>query len=302
MSKGAFHGIVTPILTPYNDDQSIARDLYLANAAWQLENGADYISPFGTTGEAVSNGMQERMSVLEDLVETGNLPPSKMMPGTGVGALPDTIALTRHAVDLGCAAAMVLPPHYYAGATTDEGLYRYFSDLIEGVGSDALRICLYHIPQMTGVAMTPALSARLNTAFPDIVTAYKDSSGNWQNTLDVLAAAPGLAVFPASETRLAEGSAVGIAGCISATCNTNIKQIRQYQDHILAGETSAAEKLTPAIDAHRMAVQNAGLIPALKSMMAAASGEARWLNLRAPMDRADPSIGVEINKTLNWSL
>ena len=302
MSKGAFHGIVTPILTPYNDDQSIARDLYLAHAAWQLENGADYISPFGTTGEAVSNGMQERMSILEDLVATGNVPPSKMMPGTGVGALPDTIALTRHAVDLGSAAAMVLPPHYYAGATTDEGLYRYFSDLIEGVGSDALRICLYHIPQMTGVAMTPALSARLNTAFPDIVTAYKDSSGNWQNTLDVLAAAPGLAVFPASETRLAEGSAAGIAGCISATCNTNIKQIRQYQDHILAGETSAAEKLTPAIDAHRMAVQNAGLIPALKSMMAAASGEARWLNLRAPMDRADPSIGVEINKTLNWSL
>ena len=302
MSKDAFHGIVTPILTPYNNDQSIARDLYLAHATWQLENGADYISPFGTTGEAVSNGMQERMSVLEDLVATGNLSSSRMMPGTGAGALPDTITLTRHAVDLGCAAAMVLPPYYYSGATTDDGLYRYFSDLIEGVGSDALRICLYHIPQMTGVAMTPALSARLNTAFPDIVTAFKDSSGNWENTLDILAAAPGLAVFPASETRLAEGSTVGIAGCISATCNTNIKQIRQYQNYILAGDMAAAAKLTPAIDAHRMAVQSAGLIPALKSMMAATTGEARWLNLRAPMDRADPSIGLDINKRLNWSL
>jgi len=302
MITHTFSGIVTPILTPYNDDQSIAQDLYLDHAAWQLDNGADYISPFGTTGEAVSNGITERMQMLGSLVGEAGLPPSRIMPGTGVGALPDTILLTRHAVDLDCAAAMVLPPYYYTGTTTDDGLYRYFSDLIEGVGSDALRICLYHIPQMTGVAITPALSARLSDAFPGIVTAYKDSSGNWDNTLEIIKAAPALSVFPASETRLADGKVSGGAGCISATCNTNIRQIRAHQDHLLSGNTTAAAALAPAIEAHRLAVQNAGLIPALKSMMAAASGDERWLNLRAPMDRANAEIGKHITKDLNWAL
>lgn len=302
MTKHSLTGIITPLLTPYNDDQSIAQDLYLAHATWQLGNGADYIAPFGTTGEAVSNSPKERMAILEHLVGTANLPPAKMMPGTGVGPLPDTIDLTRHAVELGCAAAMVLPPFYYAGDTTDDGLWRYFSDLIEGVGSDDLRICLYHIPQMSGVAITPKLSARLSAAFPHIVTAYKDSAGDWGNTLDVIGAAPDLSVFPASETLLADGLPSGGAGCISATCNTNIKQIRVFQDHLLAGETAKAHILSPAIKAHRMAVENAGFIPALKSMMADTTGERRWLNLRTPMDRADPDLGVAINKTLSWAL
>lgn len=302
MSTHTFSGIVTPILTPYNDDQSIAQDLYLGHAAWQLDNGADYISPFGTTGEAVSNGIEERKQSLEALVETAGLPASRMMPGTGVGALPDTIELTKHAIELGCAAAMVLPPYYYTGATTDDGLYRYFSDLIHGVGSDALRICLYHIPQMTGVEITPALSARLSSDFPGIVAAYKDSSGHWDNTLKIIRAAPALAVFPASETQLAEGRVAGGAGCISATCNTNLRQIRKYQDFLLSGDTDAASVLAPQIEAHRLAVQNAGLIPALKSMMAADSGDQRWLNLRAPMNRAEPQIGLQIQQQLNWTL
>jgi 4-hydroxy-tetrahydrodipicolinate synthase len=300
MNKHAFQGIVTPILTPYNDDQSIAHDLYLSHATWQLANGADYISPFGTTGEAVSNGLHERMEILELLTGKGGLPASQMMPGTGAGALPDTITLTRHAVDVGCAAAMVLPPYYYTAGTTDDGLFRYFSDLIETIASDKLRLCLYHIPQMTGVAISPNLTARLNAAYPTIVTAYKDSSGNWDNTLAVIKAAPAVSVFPASETRLADGAVAGGAGCISATCNTNIRPIRALQDHLLAGDFAQAKALQPNIDAHRGAVQNGGLIPALKSMMAAASGDARWLNLRAPQNNVDAQVGQKIKQDLGW--
>ncbi|WP_050932175.1 dihydrodipicolinate synthase family protein, partial [Aestuariivita boseongensis] len=227
MAHAGFGGVISPILTPFHADGTIATRLFTEHAAYSLEAGVHYLSPFGTTGEAVAVGMSERMEMLERLVDAG-LPAAQMMPGTGLCALPDTITLTRHAVDLGCAAAMVLPPYYYP--TSEDGLYTYFARLIDGVGSDELRVCLYHIPQMSGVAISPALTARLNEAFPDTVVAYKDSGGDWENTKAVIDAAPGVSVFPASEAHLIHGLDLGAAGCISATCNSNPSVIRAYYD------------------------------------------------------------------------
>ena len=221
------------------------------------------------------------------------------MPGTGLCALPDTVELTRHATALGCAAAMVLPPFYYP--TDEDGLFTYYARLIEAVGSDALRVILYHIPQMSGVAITPELTARLNAEFPEIVVAYKDSSGDWSNTRTVIDAAPGVSVFPASETALIDGLAQGAAGCISATCNANPSVIRAYYDARRAGNDAAARALEPGMRALREAVQEAGFIPALKSMFAAATGDARWLNTRPPMPAVDPHLGRVLSQSLGWS-
>ena len=179
-----FRGVITPILTPYNDDFSIAEDLYLAHAGACLAGGAHYISPFGTTSEALSQSMRERMAMVELLAASGTARPEQMMPGTGLCNMEETATLCRHAVELGCAAVMTLPPFFFVNAG-DEGLYRYFSGLIESVGSDRLKICLYHIPQMAGIGISPALAARLNAAFPEVVVAYKDSSGNWENTVQM---------------------------------------------------------------------------------------------------------------------
>ncbi len=284
-------GVVTPLLTPYNDDLSICDDLYLQHAADILTQGAHFLSPFGTTGEALSNSARERMGVLELLVSSGVANGGQLMPGTGLCSLEETIALTRHAYDLGCAAAMLLPPFFYSNPD-DEGLYRYFSQLIEGLGAKTPKIILYHIPQNTGVAISPDLSARLNTAFPEIVVAYKDSSGDWDNTVAVINAAPGLAVFPASETVLKKGMDLGGAGCISATCNSNVGNIRAMYDAVLAGDEDLIAGLQPGLEQHRMAVQTAGLIGGLKSLKAARSKDPRWLNLRAPHVNADPDFGL----------
>src|SRR4051794_38795245 len=101
-----FAGIIAPILTPFESDGRIARDLWVGHARWVLDQGAHFLSPFGTTGEALSLSIEERMRALEWLVEAG-IPPNRMMPGTGVTALPETVALSSHAVGLGCAAVMV---------------------------------------------------------------------------------------------------------------------------------------------------------------------------------------------------
>jgi 4-hydroxy-tetrahydrodipicolinate synthase len=293
--------VVTPILTPYNNDKSIAEDLYLSHARWCLEQGSHYLSPFGTTGEALSNSMGERMAMVEQLVTSGVASADRFMPGTGLCSLEETLTLTRHAVELGCAAVMVLPPFFYVGVS-DDGLFRYYSELIEAIGSNALKICLYNIPQNTGVAISPALSKRLNEAYPDQVVAYKDSSGNWENAKAVIAAAPGISVFPASESFLAEGVKLGAGGCISATCNTNGAAIRALYDDAIEGNFEEVARGEDKINQHRKAVQAAGLIPALKAMMAHASGDSRWLNLRAPNANGDPAIGSRLCEELGFTL
>lgn len=275
-------GVIAPILTPFDANGRIARDLWIGHARWVLDQGAHFLSPFGTTGEALSLSLSERIEALEWLVDAG-IPPSRMMPGTGVTALPETVELSSHAVGLGCAGVMVLPSFFYTAAG-DEGQARYYGELIERVASPSLRLILYHIPQNSGVAVTPALAARLNSAFPDTVVAYKDSAGNWDNTAAVIAAAPNISVFPSSEAQLTQGLASGAAGCISASVNLNAAAIRAVYDGVRAGrDMSAADA---SIKAFRQAVQTVGLIGGMKAGLAVRSGDHRWLNLRAPHENA----------------
>lgn len=276
MTKPA--GIVCPILTPFEDDGRIARDLYVTHAQRILAEGAHYLSPFGTTGEALSLSMRERMEALDWLIAAG-IPPERLMPGTGLVAMPDTVELSAHAVRAGCAGVMVLPSFFH-GAVGDDGQARYFSEVIERIGDARLRMILYHIPQNSGVPVSPALTARLTAAFPETVVAYKDSSGNWDNTLAVIAAAPAVAVFPSSEASLREGLAAGGAGCISATVNLNARAIRGVHDGLRAGRN--VEREDRAIKAFRKVVQAVGLIGPMKAYLAVTSGDRRWLNLRAP--------------------
>lgn len=287
-------GTIAPILTPFENDGRIARDLWIAHARWVLDQGAHYLSPFGTTGEALSVSLNERKQALEWLVEAG-IPPDRLMPGTGVTALPESADLTAHAVGLGCAAVMVLPSFFYT-AVGDNGQARYFSELIERVDNPAMRMILYHIPQNSGVPVSPALTARLNEAFPETVVAYKDSAGNWDNTAAVIAAAPKVAVFPSSEAQLTKGLASGGAGCISATVNLNAAAIRALYDGAIAGRDVTEADAT--VKAFRKAVQDAGLIPSMKALLAVRSGDKRWLNLRAPHENTTEAAGEALLATL----
>ena len=259
-----------------------------------LDQGAHYLSPFGTTGEALSLSLRERMDALAWLIEAG-LPPERLVPGTGVTALPETMELSAHAVGLGCAGVMVLPSFFYA-SVGDDGQARYFSELIEKIRDPKLRLVLYHIPQNSGVPVSPALAGRLSARFPEIVVGYKDSAGNWENTLAVIAAAPKLAVFPSSEGQLTNGLANGAAGCISASVNLNAAAIRAVYDGARAGhDVNAADA---NIKAFRKVVQDAGLIPGMKAVLAVRRREPRWLNLRAPHMNATREMGEALLKTL----
>ena len=271
-------GVIAPNLTPFNDDLTVAEGLYLDHAEWLLAEGCVGLAPFGTTGEALSLGLEERMATLEAMIDRG-IDPSRLIPGTGLTSLPDTVRLTRHAADRGCAGAMILPPFYYKGVP-DDGLYDYFAWAIEAVDRPGLPIYLYHIPQVAGVGIPPAVARRLHETFPEIVVGIKDSSGDWENTKELLAI-EGFIVYPAQETTLAEGHRLGAAGCISATANLNPAAIARLIKTIEAGQTDS--RLEEEVNAFRKLIAGAGPIPAQKALLARWTGDARWARLRPPL-------------------
>ena len=293
-------GVITPILTPFNDDLSFAPDLYVSHAHWLLENGIHYISPFGTTGEALSMSLTERLKAVDALIE-GGIAPDKLMPGTGLCNLEETTQLCRHAADHGCAAVMTLPPFFFKNAS-DEGLYQYFVKLIEKVNHPALKICLYHIPPMAGIGFTPELAGRLATNFPEIVVAYKDSSGDFENTKKVIQSAPDISVFPGAETFLKPGMENGGAGCISATCNINPAGIREVYDVGVGDKEGDLEALNDAMVAFRKKVEGYAPIPAMKGLLAIQRQDERWRNVRPPLLAASVEASQQLTDELAGNL
>ncbi|HCV88534.1 MAG TPA: dihydrodipicolinate synthase family protein [Alphaproteobacteria bacterium] len=277
-------GLIAPILSPFNDDLSFNQDLYNALAAELLATGCSGLAPFGTTGEALSVSSAERMAALEGLVASG-IDPRVIIPGTGLCNLPESIALSRHAVELGCAGVMTLPPFYFKGMG-DDGYFDYFEKLIDGVDHPDLKIYLYHIPQVSGVGLSIDLVKRLRAAYPEIIVGIKDSSGNWENTARLLEI-DGLIVYPGAELPVIDAIRLGGPGCISATANLNGTDIARVIDLCHDGKWQDAEAAHEAVKAVRLLFQDYAPIPAQKALLAKRTGDARWNNLRPPFRAID---------------
>ncbi len=273
-------GVLSPVITPFTRDLAPDADRFVRHCKWLLSHGCSGLAVFGTNSEANSLSVDERVMLLEALVEAG-VPASKLMPGTGCSALSDSVVLTAHAVKLGCAGVLMLPPFYYKGVS-DEGLFRNFSEVVQRVADDRLQLYLYHIPPVSSVPITLGLIERLLKAHPKSIAGIKDSSGDWNNTKAVLDAfaKSGFDVFAGSETFLLDNMRHGGVGCITATGNVNPAAI----DKVWRNWQSAdADKLQAGITATRMAVQKVPMIPALKAIVAKFSDDPEWSTVRPPL-------------------
>ena len=277
-------GLIAPLLTPFDDNLNLDQSLYNDLAKHLLATGVSGLAPFGTTGEALSVSHSERKAALEGLVKAG-IDPAVMIPGTGLCNLPDTIDLCQHAVGLGCAGVMVLPPFYFKGMS-DAGLYDYYAQLIAGVNDQRLKIYLYHIPQVSGVGLSIDLVKKLHADFPEAIVGIKDSSGVWDNTKALLEI-DGLIVYPGAELPIIEAIRLGAPGCISATANLNGTDIAEVIDLCLAGNWELAETKHKKVCAVRLMFQDYAPIPAQKALLARSTGHSAWGNLRAPMRPMD---------------
>jgi 4-hydroxy-tetrahydrodipicolinate synthase len=273
-------GVLSPVVTPFTRDLAPDADRFVRHCKWLLSHGCSGLAVFGTNSEANSLSVDERVMLLEALVEAG-VPASKLMPGTGCSALSDSVVLTAHAVKLGCAGVLMLPPFYYKGVS-DEGLFRNFSEVVQRVADERLQLYLYHIPPVSSVPISLGLIERLLKAHPKSIAGIKDSSGDWNNTKAVLDAfaASGFDVFAGSETFLLDNMRHGGAGCITATGNVNPAAIDKVWRNWQSAE---ADKLQAGITATRMAVQKVPMIPALKAIVAKFSDDPEWSTVRPPL-------------------
>lgn len=296
-----FYGVIAPVLTPFGDDGNPDADRFVAHAKWLLADGCTGLAPFGTTGEANSLGVEERMGLLDALIESG-IDPKLLMPGTGLCALSDTVTVTKHAIERGCGGVMTLPPFYYK-AVSDDGLFAYFAELIERTGDDRLKIYLYHIPPVAQVGFSVELVGRLIKAYPGTVVGLKDSSGDWSNTKALLDAYPGFTVFPGSEVFLLDGLRNGSAGCITATGNVNARMIRKVYDN---WQTDQAVDLQAEITAVRATIQARPMIPMLKAIVAHYRNDPGWARVRPPflpLDADEAKAGIaELTEQFGFEL
>jgi 4-hydroxy-tetrahydrodipicolinate synthase len=273
-------GVWAPVLTPVDADLNPHADRFVAHARWLLDNGCHGLVVFGTTGEANSFAVDERIELLEAAV-WGGLPRERLLVGTGCCALTDTVKLTRHALSLGIGGVLALPPFYYKD-NTDEALFTSFDEVIQRVGSNDFKLYLYHFPKLSGVPITPGLLERLLAAYPDTVAGVKDSSGDWDNTRMLIKRFPQIAIMPGAESYLLSALQAGATGCISASCNVNAQAIRKLYDDFKAGKPGLAEQQEALSDVRKI-LQLRPMIPVMKHLLADALGEPEWRSVRPPL-------------------
>lgn len=270
-------GVFAAALTPLRSDLSIDHAGFATHCRWLLANGCDGVAPMGTTGEANSFSVAERIEALDRLLDAG-IPAERLLVGTGCAAVPDTVVLTRHAIAHGVGGVLVLPPFYYKNVS-DDGLFAAFDQIIQRVASDRLRLYLYHFPQMTGVPFSHALIGRLVERYPKTVVGIKDSGNDWNNMKTTCEIFPGFRVYAGSEEFLLPIVQAGGTGCISATTNVTCRLAAEVYAKREAPEAHALQQRLSQV---RETIGKYPLIPALKRLTAERTDHDAWRLTRPP--------------------
>lgn len=285
MQGALFGGVNAAVLTAMRPDLSPDPDRMAAHARWLLAHGCNGLGVLGTTGEANSFGLHERKQILEGLIARG-VPAGTMMPGTGCASLTDTVELTLHAKAQGCRGVLLLPPFYYK-APSDDGLFAYFSEVVQRVGG-GIALYLYNFPQQSAVPFSLDLIGRLLKAYPGVIKGSKDSSGDYANMQAMVRefAKDGFEVYSGSDEFLQKILAEGGAGCITAASNGN----SHWGGIVYAKRTGPeADAAQATLTATRRAATSVPLIPGLREIIARSTGDDGWRTIRPPHLKLTPA-------------
>jgi 4-hydroxy-tetrahydrodipicolinate synthase len=273
-NEDGVRGLWCATLTPLDAMGRVDAARMASHAKGLFERGVAGIAPFGTTGEGPSFSATERRAGLEALLDAG-ISADRLIAATGCAAVTDTIELTRHAQDSGVARCLVMPPFFF-NDVPDDALFAFYAGLIDSVADRRLRLYLYHIPQFTGVRVSPAVVSRLATAYPGIVAGVKDSAADWANTAELLERAPQLDILIGHEPDLPRLMRAGGAGTICGVANVYPDVVQR----VLAPDTSATDeqRLKQFLDV----LFRFPFLPAFKAIKAAQSNDPGWRALRTP--------------------
>ncbi len=277
-------GVLTAILTPFDDRGGLALEHLPALMETQRAGGVDGIVVCGTTGEAASMSVDERKRTLEAVIACrGDF---AIVAATGAAALPDAIEMSVHAERAGADGLLVLPPFFFKNPTT-EGLAAYFEPILRAVRIPAL---LYNIPQFSAVPITDALLERLS-AHSNMV-GVKDSAGDWTRTKQLIERFPGLKIFAGSDLLMGPALAIGAAGCISGGANVFPDLVVAVRDAARSGDQDAVRSAQARLDAETHIMLRYTLIAGLKNVLARRG--MKGMAVRPPIEPMSPEAGGKL--------
>ncbi|MBY5583185.1 dihydrodipicolinate synthase family protein [Rhizobium leguminosarum] len=265
-------GLSVALATPFDSNGDIAIGAMIEQARRSLAAGCSSVTLFGTTGEGSSIGTREREHVLASLLDCG-IAAKQIIVGVLVDAAEDAAMQAGHALSKGARNILLAPPSYFKNVS-DDGVFQWFSAVFAILGDKARDIIVYNIPSVTMVPLTVSLIGRLRTAFHNVVTGVKDSSGDWPFTETLLKTHGDLVILVGDERHLAKGVRLGGQGAISGMANFVPREVKLMAEEgmdDLRVEDFVAELLKFPVTA------------AVKAMVAHLTSDEIWLAVRPPL-------------------
>jgi 4-hydroxy-tetrahydrodipicolinate synthase len=276
MNRHPFSGVYAAALTPLKSDLSPDLEAVAPFLAFLASRGCHGALIFGTTGEGPSFSPAEREAVWHAALKVHEqFPDFKLFAGTGTPSLTETVDLTKFAFDLGCDAVVTLPPYYFRN-TSDDGLFKWFKQVIhKAVPSDGF-LFGYHIPSAAGIGFSLDLLARLKDTFPSQFAGIKDSSHDEAFTRSLGEKfGTDLTVFNGTDSDFSLALQSRAAGCITALANIISPSLREIYDTFINGkDTSPLQK---KISEQRHVLEKyQPFPPLLKALLARLYHQPRW--------------------------
>ncbi len=294
-AAGSFRGIWPALLTPLTADLAIDHAKFAAHCKALIASGCPGVTAFGTTGEGPSFSMAERRQAIDQLIANG-IPAAQIMVSTSCAALPETLELTRHAVEAGVHGCLMLPPFFLKGVS-DEGVIDAYRYVLDGMADTPFKLYLYHIPQVTGVPLSQHVIRTLKNLYPDTIVGIKDSACTTAHSIGLADAfMKELTVYVGFEPDLPEMGRRGSKGAISGLANFMPRVVSRLVTHPDAPATPAERdriiQLLRLLDGY-------SLMPALKGIMAMRSSDPAWLRVRAPLVALTPEQFESLRRTIS---
>jgi 4-hydroxy-tetrahydrodipicolinate synthase len=291
--RNAFRGAWPALLTPLDAQLRIDHDKFAAHAKERLANGCMGVTLFGTTGEGPSFSVAERREALTMMIARG-VPAERIMVSTSCAALPETLELTRHAVDAGVHGCLMLPPFFLKGVS-DEGILACYEQVLAGMPAHGWRLYLYHIPQVAAVGLSHAVIGRLIERHR-VIAGIKDSACDRAHSVGLAQAfMPPISVYVGYEPDLPTMGRLGSTGAISGLANFFGRVVTRM---VLEPDAPGTARDAQRVDAMLELLKPHSLMPALKSVMATLHQDPGWLRVRAPLMPLSAQAHAEFSATI----
>ena len=222
--------------------ERVLLDFVPQHLAYLEHHGADGVLTLGTNGEGVSLSMEERKEVIDAVItHRGRL---GVFAGTGCVALPETIELSRYAIERDVDGVMIVPPFFFKDVPV-EGLIAYYDALMSALPPQR-KVLLYNIPSHSGVEISDELVDALLERHEERLLGIKDTSGSIENTKRLIDRYPQLEIYNGSDSNTALAAAAGATGAISAAGNVFPDRVLAAWEAGKAGESAENMEETQA--------------------------------------------------------